>query len=125
MNGTRRMRFLVAVGLGLGALVPSLASPRSAAAETETAVVPAGVEVVINDEGIVAAIKAKLEQKKMLKTAQITVSSVNGYVTLVGLVNNVFARDEAIEAARSTPGVLRIDDQLRLDIASPAAPTRN
>jgi osmotically-inducible protein OsmY len=124
MSGMRRMRFLVAVGLGLGAGVPTLAHQRSAAAETE-AVVPAGVEVVINDEGIVAAIKAKMDQKKMLKTAQITISSVNGTVTLIGVVHNVFARDEALDAVRSTPGVLRYDDQLRFDITSPFAPTRN
>ena len=122
MKGMGRMRWLVAVGLGLGAAA-GLVQPRSAFADV---VVPAATqEVVVTDQQITSAIVAKMEQKKMLRTAQITVSSVNGYVTLVGTVHNIFARDEALEAARTTAGVLRIDDQLRLDISSPMAPTRN
>ena len=122
MNGTGRMRFLVAVGLGLGAVAPGLIQSRPAVADV---VVPVGAPVVITDEQITSAIIGKLLQKKMLKTAQITVSSVNGFVTVTGTVHNLFGHDEALEAVRSTPGVLRIDDQLRLDISSPAAPTRN
>jgi osmotically-inducible protein OsmY len=66
-----------------------------------------------------------MEEMKLLHRAQVTIATQDGVVTLTGTVPNDFARDQALEAARSTPGVVRLNDQLRLDISSPSAPTRN
>lgn len=79
----------------------------------------------ITDATITADIKTKLENNKLLRNERISVVSTNGVVTLIGTVPSELARDEAVEAARSTPGVVRVDDDgLRLDISSPNAPTR-
>jgi osmotically-inducible protein OsmY len=61
----------------------------------------------------------------MLRNAQITIASTNGVVTLVGMVSSQTAHEQAMQVARATPGVVRVDDMLRLDISSPQAPTRN
>ena len=46
-------------------------------------------------------------------------------VTLSGMVTNDFAHEEALHIARTTIGVVEIDDQIRMEISSPSAPTRN
>jgi hypothetical protein len=123
MNGMGRMRWLVAVGLGLGAIAPGLIQPRPAAADVVVPVTPN--TVVVTDKEITDAIVEKMNQRKMLRTAHILVVSTNGKVTLIGTIRNTFARDEALEAVRSTPGVITYDDMLRLDISSPSGPTNN
>jgi hypothetical protein len=112
-----------------GAVAPALAQtpppPVSAAvlaAEAEPQPQPV---VVTPDDAITTTIKAKLEDNKILRNSQVTVASTNGVVTLVGTVATPFARDQVLEAARSTPGVVRIDNQLRFDISSPSAPARS
>jgi osmotically-inducible protein OsmY len=68
-------------------------------------------------------VRSALAGDKLLKGAVITVAtSQNGVVTLVGSVPNVTAKSEAKELARGTPGVLEVNDMLRLDISSPNAP---
>jgi hyperosmotically inducible protein len=83
------------------------------------------VQPAVTDASITANIHAKMEEMKLLHRAQVTIATQDGVVTLTGTVPNDFARDQALEAARSTPGVVRLNDQLRLDISSPSAPTRN
>jgi hypothetical protein len=119
MDGMGRMRFLVAVGLGLGAVGPALTYVRpAAAAEVEAQAQP------MTDDAIVANIKARLQGHKLLRNAQVLVTSTNGEVTVLGTVPSTFAYDEVMEAVRTTPGVVRVDEQLRLDVASPNAPSR-
>ncbi|HEY7373655.1 MAG TPA: BON domain-containing protein [Polyangia bacterium] len=83
------------------------------------------VQPAVTDSSITAEIHAKMDQSKLLHRAQVTIATQDGVVTLTGTVPNDFARDQALEAVRSTPGVLRLNDQLRLDISSPQAPARN
>ena len=127
MSGMVWMRSMVAVGLALGAAAPALAQVppppvMAMAVEAEAQPQPA---VAITDATITRDIKAKLEASKLLRFVQVTIASTNGKVTLVGTVATQFARDEILEAARSTPGVVIIDDQLRFDISSPSAPARS
>jgi osmotically-inducible protein OsmY len=70
-------------------------------------------------------VRAALQGDKLLRGSVITVATAeNGAVTLVGSVPSVTAKREAIELAQGTPGVLSVNDQLRLDISSPQAPAR-
>jgi hypothetical protein len=124
MSGKAWMRSLVAVGAAFGAVAPALAqSPPPPVVVVEAETQPA--QPAITDATIAQTIKAKLEDKPMLRNAQIDVISKQGVVTVVGTVHTEFARDDVFEAVRSTPGVLRVDDQLRIDVSSPQGQTRN
>lgn len=116
--GMRRWGLGLAIGLALGAA----AEARPAAAAT---IVMAEAQPTSADAAITAAIKGKLDGNKVVGNAQVTIATMNGVVTLVGTVPNDFARDQILEATRTTPGVAKVDDHLRLDISSPQAPTRN
>jgi hyperosmotically inducible protein len=96
-------------------------SPAFAAEPPPTASTPAA-QPAITDATITADIKARMEQARMLKAAQITIETSDGVVTLVGTVPSHFAREYAVEIARATPGVVRIDNFLRLGISAPDAP---
>jgi hypothetical protein len=123
MSGKAWMRSLVAVGSMFGAMAPALAETQPQQQPPPITVV---VErVVVSDATITQTIKAKLENSNVMRFSQVTIASTGGNVTLVGSVPDQFARDEVREAARNTPGVRTIDDQLRFDISSPSAPARS
>ena len=109
------LSLLGAVGLSLGSVAPARAQQ------------PVVVEVLppVSDATITSTIMAKLESIKVMRNAQLTIETKNGVVTAWGSLPNGFALDQAREAIRSTLGVTRIDDQLRLDVSSPEAPSRN
>ena len=122
MKSVGRLSFLGAVVavLGMVGLVRAQAQPYQAPAPVQPAARP-----MVSDEAITADLQARLEQIQLLRKAQVTIATKEGVVTLTGTVPNMFAKDKAVEAARATPGVVQINDQLRLDISSPQAPTRN
>jgi osmotically-inducible protein OsmY len=120
------MRLLVAVG-GLGLLA---GQAQSALAEEQpeggvTIVRGSGPQRAAIDAGITNDIKAKLENERTLRHSEVTISTQNGVVTLVGVVDSPFARDAAVDLAERSGGVVRVNNMLRLNIASPHAPTRN
>jgi len=123
MKGIGRMRFVVVVGLALGAVAPAAAQapppPAVVAAAEATPPLPNP------DAAITAAIKTRIDASKLFRNAQMIVSTENGHVVLWGTVQTDFAHEQALEIARTTIGVVKIDDQIRLDIQSPSAPTRN
>jgi hyperosmotically inducible periplasmic protein len=123
------MRFLAAVGLvgGVGLTAgPALAQAQPASGEVVT-VEPnaAPPQVVYTDAAITSDIKAKMDASQMLKHSEIDIVTAAGVVTLVGVVPSDFARARAVELAKSTPGVVRVDNMLRLNVASPEAPSQN
>ena len=123
MSGMGRMGYLVAVGLMLGSVAPAVAeSPPPTKAEPSPAPV---VPPAITDAWITASITARLEELILLRNAQVTISTTDRVVTLVGMVPIDFAHQQALQVARSTVGVVTIDDQLRLPVWSPQATTRN
>jgi hyperosmotically inducible protein len=111
-----------AVGLAVGLSGPARA--QSSAYGGSPPVAP-NVQPAVSDASITADIHAKLEQSRLLRHAQVTIATQDGVVTLVGTIPSEFARTQALATARGTPGVVRVDDQLRLDISSPQAPSRN
>jgi hypothetical protein len=124
MRGTGRLRYLVAAGLLVGSVGTAVAEspPQPTKSEPDRAPV---VPPTITDAGITASITARLQELIMLRNAQVTISTKNRVVTLIGMVPTDFAHQEALQVARSTVGVVMIDDQLQLPVWSPQATTRN
>jgi osmotically-inducible protein OsmY len=122
------MRLLAAVGVvGLTGMTRVAFAQAEAPAGTVVAVEPnqPPAQPAVTDASITADVKAKLDASKMLRHADVTIVTEGGVVTLVGVVPSDFARDQALELAKSTPGVVRVDNLLRLNIASHEAPSRN
>jgi len=75
---------------------------------------------------VTTTVRSALEGDRLLRGSIITVNtSENGVVTLVGSVPNVTARGQAGELARATPGVVSVNNMLRLLSSSPQAPAPN
>jgi hypothetical protein len=125
MSGKAWMRSLVVAGSMFGAVAPARAEEQPQPQPPPPTVPTVVVErVVVTDAAITQSIKAKLENSNVMRRSQVTIASAGGFVTLVGSVPDQFARDQILEATRATPGVVKIDDQLRFDISSPSAPAR-
>jgi hypothetical protein len=81
-----------------------------------------------SDEAIATDIKARMFSDAQLKTANVQVTSKNGEVTLSGEVPSEAARYSAFKLAAETKGVVKVNDQLTVQMAqaveppAPAAP---
>ena len=76
-----------------------------------------GVDVVspiLDTGGIHHSIKKALERDAELDADSIAVSRSHGKVTLAGSVRSWSERDAAVAAAWSAPGVINVDDRLRV-----------
>jgi hyperosmotically inducible protein len=122
------MRLLATLGLvGLtavtsGAVRAEAEAQNGGAYKVET---PVERTYVYTDAAVTSDIKSRLEASQLLRHADVDISTDAGVVTLVGVVPSEFAKSRAIELAKTTPGVVRVNDMLRLNIASPNAPSRN
>lgn len=70
-----------------------------------------------SDPGITTAVKSKLAADDTVKAYQINVDTQGGVVTLTGTVATAAARDRALEVARGTDGVTRVEDRLTVNAA--------
>ena len=86
----------------------------------------AGVKAAVSDGAITTKLKAQFLANTDLRQADISVTTNNGVVTLTGTVPSAELRQLAVDLARHTGGVVRVDDQLRVANAKspPMAPTR-
>jgi osmotically-inducible protein OsmY len=82
----------------------------------------AGLQATVTDSAITTKIKGQLLANTDLRRADISVSTNNGVVTLTGTVPSVELRQRAIDLARQTGGVMRVDDQMRVIGHPPSAP---
>ena len=80
-----------------------------------------GLKATVSDGAVTAKIKAQFLANTDLRGADIKVSTNNGVVTLTGTVSSHDLRALAVDLARHTGGVVRVDDQLRV-IAGPVSP---
>ncbi len=76
---------------------------------------PRSIGTQIDDAGITAKIKLKLIEDPELKAFSIDVDTVNGVVTLTGVVKNEKQRMKAIKIAKSVPGVKKIINNLQIE----------
>lgn len=75
---------------------------------------PRTVGTQVDDAIITAKIKAKLIEDPLTKARKIDVDTVNGVVTLTGLVESEKEIERAIEIAKSVSGVKRVVNNLRV-----------
>src|SRR5262245_32807765 len=78
----------------------------------------------VKDSSITTKIKTQFFANTDLRRAAISVSTNNGVVTLTGTVPSAELRDLAVDLARHTGGVLRVDKQLNVSKQMPIAPSR-
>ena len=69
----------------------------------------------LSDKEITARVKFKLIKDSELKALSIDVDTVNGIVTLTGVVENEYQKKKAINHAKSVPGVKKIIDNLQIE----------
>ncbi|MEX2272909.1 MAG: BON domain-containing protein [Vicinamibacterales bacterium] len=70
-----------------------------------------------SDPGITTAVKTKFAADETVKAYQIDVDTSEGVVTLSGAVQSQAAKDRAIQLARETDGVARVEDRLTVNPA--------
>jgi osmotically-inducible protein OsmY len=80
-----------------------------------------GLKATVSDGAVTAKIKTQFLANTDLRGADIKISTNNGVVTLTGTVPSHELRALAVDLARHTGGVVRVDDQL-LVIAGPSSP---
>ncbi|MEK6707828.1 MAG: BON domain-containing protein [Pseudomonadota bacterium] len=68
----------------------------------------------VDDTVITAKVKEAILNEPSLRTEKISVETSQGTVQLNGFVSTFFARDKAIEIARSIKGVIAVKDEMRL-----------
>src|SRR5688500_2784262 len=73
-----------------------------------------------SDPGITTAVKSKLTTDDTVKAYQIDVDTQGGVVTLTGAVENQAAKDRAVQLARETDSVTRVEDRLTVNPAATA-----
>jgi hyperosmotically inducible protein len=69
------------------------------------------VGAAIRDTVITAEVKARFLREQRLKSANISVTTSNGVVTLAGTVRNADSRSVAVELAKDVQGVKSVDGQ--------------
>ena len=63
----------------------------------------------VTDTWITTKVKSELATTEGVKSTDISVKTVDGVVTLVGVLNSSMAVDKAVAAAESIKGVKRVD----------------
>ena len=86
-------------------------------------VLAAGCSKKPDDAALVTNIKAQMFSDPQLKDAGLQVTSSGGQVTLSGTVTSDAARYEAYKLATQTPGVSKVNDQMKVEEQSPVAQT--
>jgi len=79
-----------------------------------------GAVTAVSDTTVTTAVKAKLATEDRFSINQISVTTNNGVVVLEGAVASESDRQRAIEVARSSDGVKRVADKLRVSGAAGA-----
>ena len=85
-----------------------------------------GMKATVTDGAVTTKVKAQFLANTDLRKADISVTTNNGVVALTGTVASIELRQLAVNLARHTGGVVRVDDQLRVasQASPPIAPTR-
>ena len=111
-----------------GALIPASACSR-ADTDADARRASAGIREAASRAGdrladawLTTKVQAQYLADEDIKARYINVSTRAGVVTLAGRVDNARAREQALNIARSTDGVTRVEDQLTVASAATAGP---
>jgi hyperosmotically inducible periplasmic protein len=108
MNNPRYRNVLIAVGVAAALSIGAVGCSKS----PDSASKQAGSSQAITDTAITTGVKAKLALARDLDSSDISVTTVNGLVTLTGSVNNTAARSAAETTTRSVAGVTNVSNRL-------------
>jgi len=120
----QRSWFAAVAGLAATVAVPAAAQPSDRAA-IQLTLAAEGEAQADPDAVVVTDIRSRYEADPVLKRTRIDIVSAGGVVTLSGGAPSGIARDRAVQYARETPGVFRVNNYIRLDVSSPEAPVPN
>jgi len=73
------------------------------------------VGTMVDDSTITGKVKAKMMDDAVVKARNIDVDTLNGEVTLTGMVASAEEKSRAVEIARSVQGVKSVRDNLNID----------
>ena len=73
-----------------------------------------GAKAIVTDSAITTSLKTKFLADSTVRSADISVDTNNGVVTLSGTAPSQPAHKLAVDMARSTDGVRRVDDQIKV-----------
>ena len=73
-----------------------------------------GAKAIVADSAITTGLKAKFLADSTVRSADISVDTNNGVVTLSGTAPSEEAHRQALELARHSDGVKRVDDQIKV-----------
>lgn len=113
---------LLAGALALTKGVVVLADEPAAQPTAATGQVEPGGGTAMGDDAITTSVKGRLLADSDLRRLDLSVTTSNGVVTLAGTVPSNEIRREAADLARKTPGVARVDDQMRVLGSTPSDP---
>ncbi len=82
-----------------------------------------GVKAYAKDDAITARIKTAMYADPAVKGTQVKVQSLNGVVELSGFVNSEQAKERAGQIAESTPGVVKVYNNLLLPTGRSQTPS--
>jgi hyperosmotically inducible periplasmic protein len=101
--------------LGTVAALTGLVGCNKAAEPSSVAVPPTSVAAAkVNDVDVSANVKKALQGNDMLKSFDISVSTINGDVRLSGMLDSQAQIDEALRTARAANGVMTLKDDLTI-----------
>jgi len=85
---------------------------------------PASREPTVSDRdrAITTAIERQMFSKADFRNGSVSVTTTNGVVALTGMVPSPEVRQAAVDLARQTEGVIRVEDHLRLVGNTPSDP---
>jgi osmotically-inducible protein OsmY len=81
-----------------------------------------GAKATLEDSAITTKVKTEILANTDLRRSDITVMTNNGVVTLTGTVPSQELRRLAVDLARHTGGVTRVEDQMRVLGSTPSDP---
>ena len=104
MNANKRVTAVLAVIALLASFAVACSSTRSVAEQ-------------VDDASITAAVKTKLAADPIINPFNIDVDTLNGVVTLSGIVAKAEAKNEAERLARRTDGVMRVVNNIQVEVS--------
>lgn len=116
-----RGSWLLVGAASLAVLVGGCREPRGERSATRAA---DGVAADFQDGWITTKVQAKYFAERDVRGRDIDVTTDAGVVTLAGVVDNEQARQRALQLARETDGVVRVEDRLTVGTAGMAAGTQ-
>jgi len=97
----------LATTLGFGMSVGSVFAAQQAASTGDHS---SSTGQAVSDAWITTKVKSELATTKGVKSMDVTVKTVDGVVTLIGVLPTKLAVDKAVAAAKSVKGVKDVDD---------------